>query len=246
MCVIYRMYILLCKGLKEIGRWTKQKNRARKSRKLGVQCVQTIAWGDEAIFSKCEGVGSSSGSVVRNRHLFLCSECSIYVCAYTDTRVYEYKYFCARAACAECCYTYEWSTSHIEWVISHVWMSHVTHMKESCHTREWVMSHMWMRHVTHVNELCHTELIWDPSSTTQVNESCHTYERVMSHIWKSHVTRMKERARDEKRRRNAGEMHRSWSKSACRSHSSTPIAVSILHMRRILHAIRHLMACHVR
>jgi len=34
------------------------------------------------------------------------------------------------------CHTYEW-------VMSHIWMSHVTHMNESCHTYEWVMSHIW-------------------------------------------------------------------------------------------------------
>ena len=46
----------------------------------------------------------------------------------------------------------------------YIWMSHVTHMNESCHTHEWVMSHtyewvmshMWMSHVTHMNESCHT------------------------------------------------------------------------------------------
>ena len=27
-----------------------------------------------------------------------------------------------------------------KWVMSHIWMSHVTHMNESCHTHEWVMS----------------------------------------------------------------------------------------------------------
>jgi len=52
-----------------------------------------------------------------------------------------------------------------EWVMSHIWMRHVTHMNESCYTYEWVMSHIWMSHVTHMNE------------------SCHTYEWVMSHIW---------------------------------------------------------------
>jgi len=41
-------------------------------------------------------------------------------------------------------------------VFSHVWMSHVTHMNESCHTYEWVMSHTWMSHVTHMNESYHT------------------------------------------------------------------------------------------
>jgi len=28
--------------------------------------------------------------------------------------------------------------------MSHIWMSHVTHINESCHTYEWVMSHIWM------------------------------------------------------------------------------------------------------
>jgi len=84
----------------------------------------------------------------------------------------------------ESCHTYEW-------VMSHIWMSHVTHMNESCHTYEsfldhiihirsqhsylwhdpwfwpwlivqitsfiwWVMSHIWMSHVTHNNTSCHT------------------------------------------------------------------------------------------
>jgi len=35
-----------------------------------------------------------------------------------------------------------------EWVMSHLWMSHVTHMNESCHTYEWVMPH------TYMNEPC--------------------------------------------------------------------------------------------
>ena len=43
-----------------------------------------------------------------------------------------------------------------EWVMSHIWRSHVTHMNESCHTYEWVMSHMWRSHVTHVKESRHT------------------------------------------------------------------------------------------
>ena len=55
-----------------------------------------------------------------------------------------------------------------EWVMSHIWMSHVTHMNELCHTYGWVMSHIWMRHIT------------------RMNESCHAYEWVMSQYrWKS-------------------------------------------------------------
>ena len=59
------------------------------------------------------------------------------------------------------------------------WMSHVTHMNESCHTYERVMSHIWMSHITHTNvtSLCSLECLngW-----------------VMSHIWMSPVTHMNE------------------------------------------------------
>jgi len=41
---------------------------------------------------------------------------------------------------------------HIWDATSCVWMSHVSHVNESCLTCEWVMSHMWMSHVSHVNE----------------------------------------------------------------------------------------------
>jgi len=41
-------------------------------------------------------------------------------------------------------------------VMSHVWMSRVTHMNKSCRTYEWVMSHVCMHHVTHMNESCRT------------------------------------------------------------------------------------------
>ena len=33
------------------------------------------------------------------------------------------------------------------------WMSHVTQTNKSCYTYEWVMSHIWMCHVTHMNTL---------------------------------------------------------------------------------------------
>jgi len=47
-------------------------------------------------------------------------------------------------------------TSQCEWVMSHIWMSHVTHMNESWHIYEWVMSQIWISHVTHMNESCQT------------------------------------------------------------------------------------------
>jgi len=61
-----------------------------------------------------------------------------------------------------------------EWVVSHIWMSHFTHMRESGHTYEWVMSYIWISHVT------------------RMNVSCHVCEWVTSHIRMSHVTHMTE------------------------------------------------------
>ena len=52
------------------------------------------------------------------------------------------------------------------------------HVNESCHTLEWVMSHIWMRHVTHVNESsCTSEYVMSHariSHVTHRNTSCHT------------------------------------------------------------------------
>jgi len=72
---------------------------------------------------------------------------------------------------------HEWhdSSTCVTW---HVYISLVTHMKESC-TYEWVMSRM--------NESCHIH--WE-TFTWGVHESCQTYEWVMSDIWMSHVTHM--------------------------------------------------------
>ena len=57
----------------------------------------------------------------------------------------------------------------VEWVTSHVSMSHVSSINESCLTYQWVMSHVSMSHVS------------------RINESRLTYEWVMSHIWMSYV-----------------------------------------------------------
>ena len=42
------------------------------------------------------------------------------------------------------------------WVMSHICMSPVTHMHESCHIYYSVMSHILISHVTHMNTSCHT------------------------------------------------------------------------------------------
>jgi len=85
---------------------------------------------------------------------------------------------------------YKWRVTAVrhthERIMSHIWMSHVTHMNESCPTYEWVMRHIWMRHVPHMNELRPMSHIW-MSHVPHMNESCATYECVMSHIWMSYV-----------------------------------------------------------
>ena len=63
----------------------------------------------------------------------------------------------------ESCLTYEW-------VMSHVWMSHVSYMNESCLTYEWVMSHIWVSHVYFFNS----------------SRPIHRW--VVSHLWMGHVT----------------------------------------------------------
>jgi len=107
-----------------------------------------------------------------------------------------------------------------ECVMSHMWMSHVTHMNESCHAYEWivlynhtyecVMSHVCMRHITRVNisclpaschtyagsPVCHTfESDTSRIQMTHVermNGSRHTYEWAMPHTWKCRDTHMNE------------------------------------------------------
>jgi len=91
----------------------------------------------------------------------------------------------------------------------HVWINHVTRVKESCLTREpvkphaatgrqevtqfrgalyeWVKSHIWMSHVTlsRRNQSCHTyEWVMSRRSFSTV-EALPSYEWVISHIWMS-------------------------------------------------------------
>jgi len=103
-----------------------------------------------------------------------------------------------------------------EWVTSHTWMSHVTHMNESRHTHmQWywniylspsnnyerVTSHTWMSHVhtqeipecwyirpspSNNQELAHNNI----SRVSHMKGSRHSLDWVMSHTWMSHVTHM--------------------------------------------------------
>jgi len=67
-----------------------------------------------------------------------------------------------------------------------MWMSHGTHVDESCCTYEWVMIHIWSSHVTHMNVLCHTcfrrtaraPLVWPNllCHVPHIDASCHNRE----------------------------------------------------------------------
>jgi len=72
----------------------------------------------------------------------------------------------------ESCHTYEW-------VMSHIWMRHVTHTNESCHSYGWVMLHIRMSHATHTNASCHADMLWT-SHVNYTNESYYIYECVMT------------------------------------------------------------------
>jgi len=77
-----------------------------------------------------------------------------------------------------------------KWVMSNMWMSPVTYLIESCHIFNWVMSHMWMSDVSYVNESClicawvmtHTSMCHASYVWEFVNELC------MSHMCMSHVS----------------------------------------------------------
>jgi len=89
-----------------------------------------------------------------------------------------------------------------QWVMSHVWIRHITHMNEHIRTsrvaHEWVMSHIWESHVTHTNKFCHTyesnqTCMWVMSHTCMIQYSTmqlyvtHMNDSLMSHIWIIHL-----------------------------------------------------------
>ena len=115
------------------------------------------------------------------------------------------------------CHTYEWAIyvpllnascqTNVEAVraailrgpVSHIWMSHVPHMNESCPTYECVMSsshmcrrslklilrgpvsHVWMSHVPLMNASCQTyvDTVCAPIPRVAL---CHTHEWVSRHV----------------------------------------------------------------
>jgi len=95
------------------------------------------------------------------------------------------------------CHTHEWVmscvwVSHVthEWVMSHRWMRHthmfhissvhVTHTDGSCHSYKWVISRVWLCDVVHVN--------WSRRHTHEWGTlTCSINDEVMSHTWMRHA-----------------------------------------------------------
>ena len=93
---------------------------------------------------------------------------------------------------------FKWIMSHIrmshgtecERVVSHMWVSHVTCMSESCHVYMWVMwQGVWDYTLTHTT-IGFGIFKWVVSRIWGSHGAA--YERVMSHIWVSPVTYMSE------------------------------------------------------
>jgi len=95
---------------------------------------------------------------------------------------------CLQALVHETHHMYERVKSHVcmssfrtcEWGMSHIWMSHVTHVNETCHKYEWGMSQVWRNHAAR-------EMYRLP--VRHANESHLENGRVTSHIWKNHLKR---------------------------------------------------------
>jgi len=82
----------------------------------------------------------------------------------------------------------EASAGGVPWHYPHTEMSHITYMKESCHTYEWVMSchmcewvmsHIWMS--THMKASCHI------NRTCHINEVCVCNDSLAWVPWLMHV-----------------------------------------------------------
>jgi len=81
----------------------------------------------------------------------------------------------------ESCRTYAW-------VVSHVCMSRVARMHESSRMYGYVMPNVGMSHVTSMSHVTcvNMSLVWT-SHVKFENKSCHMYEWVISHVWMRHM-----------------------------------------------------------
>ena len=73
-----------------------------------------------------------------------------------------------------------------------IWISLVFHVIAFCLTYEWVTFHIWMSHVIHVNELCHSWLS-DTQKCTYTNVHAHKCTHTHTHERKREIETERER-----------------------------------------------------
>ena len=91
---------------------------------------------------------------------------------------------CACVCVYACVCVWERDTS--ESFVSHIRISHVTHVNESCYTHEMVMVDRPIMSAFVCLYVC--VCVRERERDTHLNESCCTSKWVVSHIWVSHVT----------------------------------------------------------
>ena len=77
------------------------------------------------------------------------------------------------------------------WVMSHVWLSHVTYMNISCLKYESVMCHIWATPLRYLQGLWVMSHVW-LSHVSSMNISCLKYELVMCDIWATPFRRLQD------------------------------------------------------
>ena len=70
-----------------------------------------------------------------------------------------------------------------ECVISHAWISCVTHMNQPCHTYGWVMSRTWVRHNTHIHETGHPIYMTWRFHVSGLSHVCVCHVAIMCVTW---------------------------------------------------------------
>ena len=82
--------------------------------------------------------------------------------------------------------------SGLWWVMSHVWMRHVTHVNEACHTCKWGMSHKRMGHVSYEGDVSRHVTSRAHACAMSANRAMSGLWWLMSHVWMRHVTHVNE------------------------------------------------------
>jgi len=87
-----------------------------------------------------------------------------------------------------------WSSGKRIWTRGNVWV--MSHTYARTHTYERITSHVWISHVSHMNESCHSQKGgWRSSERIRIRGDIwvmsHTYGQVVSYDWMRHVTHRK-------------------------------------------------------